>query len=288
MWTACAITIAAALAIATALLFRLCPRGERTRAALCFALILPMSWAMFHLVRQPADAWLTPRFGKSEPFWWLRMAYAPLTEEPAKLWPLLLPMVRRWITRENLARYALALGLGFAIGEMFTVAGLVVKAQPKVAAMPWYLLSGFIVERLMTCAIHPAMTALALYGWRRGAGFALGLLAAMAAHFAGNVPIGMAQRGWLGHNLVATQTLLSLWVLACFVAALAWLSWLIFGKKSLGLLVHGHADCPGCGREYERPFLLAANFGARRYERCPHCRKWHWTFRKPPAIRASA
>jgi hypothetical protein len=284
MWTACFITIAAALAVTAALLCWLFPRAERARGALCFVMILPMSWAMFHLVRRPADEWLAPMLGKTEGFWWLRMAYAPLTEEPAKLWPLLIPLVRRWITRENIGRYALALGLGFATGEIFTVAGLVLEKQPQLAGMPWYMLSGFIVERLMTCAIHPAMTSLALHGWRRGAGFGVGLLAAMAAHFAGNFPIGMAQRGWLGHNAVVAQIVLSLWVLGCFVAALAWLSWLLFGKQSLGLLVYGRADCPECGQEYERPLLLAANLGTRRYERCPHCRRWHWTIRKPPAL----
>src|SRR4051812_2705652 len=143
MWTACFITIAAALAIAAALICWLFPREERVRGAVCFVMILPMSWLMFHLVRRPVDLWLAPIFGKSEAFWWLRAAYAPLTEEPAKLWPLLLPMVRRWITRENIGRYALALGLGFATGEIFTVSGLVVEKQPHVAAMPWYMLSGF-------------------------------------------------------------------------------------------------------------------------------------------------
>ena len=30
------------------------------------------------------------------------------------------------------------------------------------------------------------------------------------------------------------------------------------------------------GGEYEAP-LFALNFGRTRYERCPHCRRWHWT-----------
>lgn len=38
----------------------------------------------------------------------------------------------------------------------------------------------------------------------------------------------------------------------------------------------GQAKCPGCGLIYDR-HLLAVNMGTRRYERCPGCKKGHYT-----------
>ena len=34
--------------------------------------------------------------------------------------------------------------------------------------------------------------------------------------------------------------------------------------------------CPECHADYDAP-VLALNLGHTRYERCPHCRHWHWT-----------
>ena len=107
----------------------------------------------------------------------------------------------------------------------------------------------------------------------------LGLAAAMLAHYAANLPIGLAQRGWLGSSKAAVQTLLSLWVLGAGAAGVIWLAWLNFSRTSLRVLLYGRADCPECGGEYERAFW-AINMGPRRYEPCPHCRKWHWTTAK--------
>jgi hypothetical protein len=285
MLAAALLTALLALATFGTLLAFLSRQEGLALPALCLVATLPMSWLMFHGLRLPLDAWLKLHLGKSELLWWLQMAYAPLTEEPAKLWPLLLPPVRRAITAQNLGRFALALGLGFAIGEIFMIAGLVIAHQPKVAALPWYQLGGFITERLMTCVIHPAMTALALVGWRRGPGFLSGLLAAMAAHFLVNFPIGAVQRGWLGSKKVFLQAFLSVWVLLCAAAAVPWLAWLLTGQRNLSQLLYGRADCPECGREYVRGVLTGLNAGAsRRYERCPHCRKWHWTEAKSKAL----
>ncbi|MFN8539856.1 MAG: hypothetical protein U0232_20545 [Thermomicrobiales bacterium] len=77
----------------------------------------------------------------------------PLTEEPAKLWPLLIPAFARRITRENAVRCAVALGLGFGIGEIGFIAQLI-YADGDFNALPWYNFSGFINERFMVCLIH--------------------------------------------------------------------------------------------------------------------------------------
>jgi hypothetical protein len=278
--TAALLTAAVALAGFLLLLAFLFPRQERLPAVVCYCATLPMCWLMFHYVRMPLDHWLVATLGaKSELLWWIRTAYAPLTEEPAKLWPLLIPFLRHAVTRDNVARFALALGMGFATGEIFTVAGLV-SANPKIAALPWYELSGFMVERWITCVAHPAMTALALAGWKRGPGFLFGFLAAMLAHYLANIPIGIIQRGWLGKNQLVLQQLLFLWIMGAGVLGALWLAWLNFGRASLGVLLYGRAECPECHHTYDRSFF-ALNMGPRRYERCPQCRRWHWTTALP-------
>jgi hypothetical protein len=199
--------------------------------------------------------------------------------------------LRRRVTRESVGRYALALGLGFALGEIFTVAGLFLVRNLEIAVMPWYLLGGFIAERFMTCTIHSGMTAVALTGWRRGPGFLIGLSLAMLAHYVANFPIAMAQRGWLGSNAEVSQILVFLWVIACAIAGVVWLEWLHFGKGrgGFGKLIYGNTVCPGCNQEYERGLWWAFNFGTNhRYERCPHCRNWHWTKRKLNTAKHSA
>lgn len=58
---------------------------------------------MYHKVRLPVDEWLSQSFGKGDLLFWIRTTYAPLTEEPAKIWPLAIPILRRSLTRQNLA-----------------------------------------------------------------------------------------------------------------------------------------------------------------------------------------
>jgi hypothetical protein len=238
---------------------------------------LPMCAVAFYLVRLPLDGALTRLLGDGESLFWMRAWYAPLTEEPAKLWPLLIPALRRRIDVQTAGRYGLALGLGFAIGEIFFVAERIVTQRPDLAALPWTQLGGFVGERFMTGAVHAGMTALALYVWRRSGWLSLGLAAAALVHFAVNFPISAAQRGWLGPKELWTA-LVSIWVAVCFLLALLWLGTLQFGRD-VGLAVYGRAVCPGCGTTYDRT-LVGLNFGfSRRYEPCPHCRRWRWTER---------
>ncbi len=256
------------------------PVTERRWMSLCLMATLPTCWVMFHGVRMPLDGWLVTLLGDGEALGWLRTAYAPLTEEPAKLWPLLLPRVRKSITRENIVQVALALGLGFALGEMVTVAGLIAERKPEIAALPWYQLGGFIQERFMTCAIHSGMTAIVLAAWRCGPGFRWGFASATLAHYCANFPIRMAHLGWLGADKNIAQLLVALWVVGCFTIALAWLIGLGGWNSRLGVIFYGHAICPSCHQPYGRGLFTGFNFGMNlRYERCPLCRKWHWTRR---------
>jgi hypothetical protein len=125
----------------------------------------------------------------------------------------------------------------------------------------------------MTCVFHPAFVSLSLWQWRRR--FALGFAAAAAAHWLGNFPISLMvwNEGGLGQK--TWGTIVQLWLDLYFVGALSLLAWFAYGRASLGLLLYGSRRCPECAGEYDAP-LLAVNFGAVRYERCPHCRHWHW------------
>jgi hypothetical protein len=166
------------------------------------------------------------------------LLYAPLTEEPAKLWPLLLPAFRRSIARGNAVRAAMALGLGFALGEMGFVASLVAR-QPEMLRLPFYQFSGFFFERLATCILHGGFTATALcrlpaLGRNGNAGFAMGLAAAFALHLLGNAPIVIVAA--LGLAPAASQMILGNWVI---VYAMAMGGLLGFYARSLGRAAPG-------------------------------------------------
>lgn len=264
-------------------LYRVTQNSERLLVLFCFVSTLPMCWVMYHYVRMPLDHVLQTQLGNSLLLTWIRSAYAPLTEEPAKLWPLLLPFVRRKLTQQNLTAFALALGGGFAMGEIFTVAGLFESKLPELAKLPWYSLSGFILERGMTFFCHAGMTATALIVLQRGYGIVTGLPAAMSLHYLANFPITLSQWGWFGSNPETSRILLGIWVVLC---ALIGLTILLQSsnrtERSLGARIYGEAVCPSCHTRYSRSLMLGLNFGfSLRYEPCPACKRWHWTRREP-------
>jgi len=282
MLTASLITATVACTVLFPLLWWI-GKGNRLKTALvCFVLTLPMCWLMYHYVRLPLDRWLSAIVGEGDTLFWLRTAYAPLTEEPAKLWPLLIPFVRRSITDRNIVLFAIALGGGFAIGEIFTVAGLIEAKLPEVANLPWYSLGGFINERLMTCVVHSGMTATALFAIQKAHGIVAGLAAAMSLHYIANLPVAMATLGWLGPNVAFSQTILVIWVAICAIAGFAILFRLSRADRPLESSVYGEAICPTCGSRYSRSLLMGLNFGINlRFEPCPSCKRWHWTKRVP-------
>jgi len=268
------LTAAVAVAIFGSLVYRLRQPADGLLLWLAVVLVLPLQPVMFYLVRVPLDHWLAAQLGSASPaYHWLITFYAPLTEEPAKLVPLLIPAILRDVRPENFVRYALAIGLGFALGEMGFVAERVAR-QPAFAHLPFYQFGGYFSERLMTCVFHSAFVSVAL--WRLRKGFIFGVVGAMLLHWLGNFPIALMawNVGGLGKTFwtIAVQG----WLLVYFVGAVALLSCFVFGRVVLGKLVYGRRRCPECEGDYDAP-LLALNFGTMRYERCPHCRRWHWT-----------
>lgn len=236
-------------------------------------IVLPLEPVSFYFVRVPLDHWLTALLGsQSSLLPWITTLHAPLTEEPAKLVPLLIPAIRADINRANFARYALAIGLGFAIGEMWFLADLIAR-NPKFAGVPFYLFGGYLGERLMVCLFHSAFVGVALMCLRSR--FLLGEAGAMAAHWLGNFPIFLLAWNVGGLGPTFWGIIIQLWLIAFFLGALAFLSYSAFGRFNPALLFLGRRKCPECGAEYD-PSLWALNLGTRRYERCPQCRHWHF------------
>lgn len=268
------LTAVVAIAIFGSLIYSLRQSVERRFLWLAAVLVVPLQPLVFYAIRVPLDHWLSAQLGSTSlAYRWLVTLYAPLTEEPAKLLPLLIPAIWRDVRPTNFVRYALAIGLGFALGEMGFIAERVAR-QPGLVHLPFYQFGGYFTERLMTCVFHSAFVAVAL--WRLRRGFVLGVAGAMLLHWLGNFPIALMawNAGGLGKPfwLVAVQ----IWLLVYFLVAVGLLSSFAFGRIAPGRLFFGRRRCPECREDYDAP-LLALNFGAKRYERCPHCRRWHWT-----------
>ena len=274
------LTTAAALAVFGTLIHKLrLPANERL-LWLAAALALPLCPLAFFFVRIPLDHWLVAQLGaKSLAYKWLITFYAPLTEEPAKLIPLLISAIRRDLDAKNFVRYALAIGVGFGIGEMWFLAERVAR-MPEFSGLPFYQFGGFFGERLMVCVFHSAFVSVAL--WRLRRRLALGLAGAVALHWLGNFPLSLMawNVGGLGRTFGAI--VVQCWLVVYFAGALGLLGY--FGLTPLqlckvsgrGKLFYGRRHCPECDKEYDAP-LLGLNFGPTRYERCPHCQHWHWT-----------
>jgi hypothetical protein len=241
-------------------------------------LALPLQPMAFYYVRVPLDHWLAACLGsKSVAYTWLVTCYAPLTEEPAKLLVLLIPAIRCDIRSENFVRYALAIGVGFGIGEMWFLANRLAHT-PAWAAVPFYQFGGYFGERLMVCVFHSAFLSVAL--WRLRRRFVFGVLGAMALHWLGNFPISLMSWNVFGLGHTVWMTFVEVWLMLYFAGAIALLFFLGSGRVIPPKLFYGMRSCPECRANYAAP-LFGFNFGRTRYERCPHCQHWHWT--KPNA-----
>ena len=247
-------------------------REDRRWLLLILLLMLPMNALVFHALRVPLDRWLAVACAETGGVpGWVRLLYAPLTEEPAKLWPFLIPCFRRRLHAGNLAQAAVAIGVGFGIGEAWNVAALL-SASPALHGTPWYGLGGFIGERLLVCVVHAGLVAAALHfvvvRKTPGRGVAL----AMALHALGNAPILLLSATGLTPE---TRTLiLGIWVALFALAMGAIIAAVGYGHGWCEKLFPGTARCPGCGEIYRRP-LFRINLLTHSIERCPLCKRWH-------------
>jgi RsiW-degrading membrane proteinase PrsW (M82 family) len=135
--------------------------------------------------------------------WWfaaLVLLIVGVCEEGIKALPALVPSVRESIrSRASAAPMALTIGLGFALGEIWYVAYGIYQHDPAVANMPFYMLGGFVGERLYTIVGHSFFILLALRGLLPGKRhFVFGLGAAMVSHALADLPALLFQMKLVG------------------------------------------------------------------------------------------
>lgn len=273
------ITSLAAIATFGTLIWQLCDAADRTWLFWLAVFALPMSPMAYYGVRIPMNAVLKDWLSHDSILLSVcQLWYAPVTEEPAKLLPLLLswPAFRYRLHRSNIVLAAMSLGLGFAIGEIWLVASFVDR-NAELSKLPFYAFGGFLNERLSTCVAHAGFTSLALWGlqfgiFRRVAG----LMGAMTFHFLANFPIFLMNVDFAKLGKPAWSTLVSVWLLLCVIASAILLAILHAGtKRFVSLMTTAKVKCPECGELYRQP-ILGGNFGVWRYEPCGVCHKWHW------------
>lgn len=269
---AAAITTVLVIGLYGYLIKRVAERADWPVLILAAVVALPLQPLAFYLVRLPLHHTLTAALGAGALLTAISLFYAPLTEEPAKWLPLLVPAIRRRLTPTNAVAMALAVGLGFGIGEIWFIATQL-AALPSIAEQPFYAFGGFLVERTLVCFMHGGMIAFAFSRLANGRSFLLGGLIGMALHFALNFPLFLGGIDLFGLGGAVWTVLLTLWT-GVFTVILGMLvSWLSHGRFREAVL--GYSDCPECGAHYPRP-LITPRIGPLRYERCPNCRRFHW------------
>jgi hypothetical protein len=186
---------------------------DRQPLIIAFLLALPLQPLAFYLVRLPLDGVLRTSFGIAS---WVTIAslfYAPLTEEPAKWLAAGVPVVRRAIASSPVA-VALAAGAGFGIGEIWFLTHALVKS-PSYPDLPFWMFSGFMLERLAVCFLHGAFLVPPFVALARGRSFWLGGLAGMLMHFSLNFPIYLAQINLFGWGPMVWASGLVAWIAVC-------------------------------------------------------------------------
>ncbi len=129
---------------------------------------------------------------------------APVTEEAIKISPLLVPQIRRLARPGKLDALwtGFALGASFGLGEAIFLA-IQFNTVPQYASTPWYLFTGFLIERFLTIYAHGVMTAIftsfLFQGWGKAL---LGYLSAISMHFVVNAGAALLQVGIMDANTV--------------------------------------------------------------------------------------
>lgn len=231
----------------------------------------------FYLLRVPLDNALRSLM-QNDPAWYRvgTTFYAPLTEEPAK-WAILIPIfLMGRIKQASAGAWAICLGFGFGIGEIAFLAQRI-ASDPRIPDMPWYLSSGFIVERLMVCFIHSALVLMAADAlcYRKF----WGMFFAPCFHWLLNLPIFLSYQYPLDPTGVVWGQLLWIWIIIFFAGALIYLGQRMLTPTERIAAFLGKAMCPECQTLYVRPLWGINRLGEKRYERCPQCKRYHWTTR---------
>lgn len=267
-----------ALAVAGVIFWKVVPEESRGLMLGLFLMELPLQPLAFFCVRRPVHHWLTAWFGAHAEYKWsfdyITLFYAPVTEELAKLLPVVLLIGLGHRARLNWRTMIGPIGFGFGIGEGWAIAYLN-SLNPELAKYMWYELMPFLGERFMVCFIHGGMTCAGLYFAMSRGRWAAGVLLAMFLHFCLNAPIYFLGPAQLGLGKIAYAVTLQLLVVLALLGSLA----LLLGGEHavrLGKTLFGRAQCPQCQEIYDRS-LWGFNLGVRRYEKCPKCGRWNVT-----------
>lgn len=125
------------------------------------------------------------KVGLDVPIWFILVILlnAPIFEEAIKLFPIAFPGTRKLMKDASGALWTgLALGMSFGLGEAAYIAYGLAKS-PVYNSLPWYMFTGYAVERSIVTFGHGFMTAIAAYGLYKGGRHALiGYLSAMGLH----------------------------------------------------------------------------------------------------------
>lgn len=268
---AAAITTLVVVALYGYLIFRLSAPADRRALLITILIALPLQPLAFYFVRIPLDAALRALVGTGGAYALLTTLYAPLTEEPAKWLALAVTPARRLLRPDNVVPVAMAVGLGFGIGELWFLAEQIHRV-PQYAALPFWMFGGFFVERTYVCFLHGGFVLFVVERLATGRPLWPGALIGMALHYAVNLPIFLAGIDAFGFGAETWTTIASLFPL--LVAIWIGMRMNALTKGRLRDETLGYSTCPECGTVYPRP-LLALNLGPVRYERCPNCRKFH-------------
>ena len=268
-------TITSGLAITICIFALFLMQKDSRKLFIILSLImLPMNGIAFHFLRMPIDTLLSHFIDNHKIIQFIRIFYAPFTEEPAKLWILFLPWFFQRISTTNLFIPALAIGFGFGIGEVWTVATLLSK-NPELVKYPWFMLGGFLSERLMVCFFHAAFTGTAMFFIIKKKLVFLALFLCMTLHFAGNSPIFLSHLNVFGIGQIAWAHIQQIFMIVYFLGMIAILLFLFYGRNWLWKTFKGQTLCPECKTMYDRP-IFKINLLHKSFERCTNCKHWHF------------
>jgi hypothetical protein len=214
---AATITTALALLAIGTVVWCAAPPSDRRMLGLALLVALPLQPLVFYSVRLPLDAAVRTVLGLGATWGMVALLYAPLTEEPAKWLPLAVPPVRRLLAPANAVPLALAIGLGFGIGEIWFLTHALVGA-PNYPDLPFWQFYGFVIERLEVCFLHGVFVAAPVARLAQGKSFWPGALAGLTLHFVANFPIYPAQLGVFGISGPTWVLILMAWVAGLVVA----------------------------------------------------------------------
>jgi uncharacterized membrane protein YhfC len=233
--------------------------GKVDRALLViFGFALPLSPIVNLLVKRPILTYFRSVWGlEASPSlwpWWfavIGLGVVGVSEESIKLLPLSWrPARARAVERSGVAMLAMAIGLGFGIGEAWFIAWRLYQTQPQIAHLPFYELTGFAGERVLAMALHSILVSLPVSGILLTRGrFTQRLMGAMGLHCVVDLGPMLFQTKIL--STVPTAALLLLTVVPLLSRSFKYLDPLLrSGKKcslEAGRVMYRRSDYEKCG-----------------------------------------